>query len=44
MEVLHQSYDSIMSMPCGRRKRLCDEKQHFDEHRANKARNNSGKK
>ena len=45
MEVLHQPYDSIMSMPCGRRRRLMDEKQHLDEYRANKAKvANGGKK
>lgn len=39
MEALGQSYESIMKMPVGRRRRLCDEKAHFDQMRAANARN-----
>ena len=34
MDVLHQPYDAVMSMPCGRRKRFCEEKEHLDRYRA----------
>jgi len=37
MEVLHQPYDAVMSMPCGRRKRFCEEKEHLDKIRASKS-------
>lgn len=36
MEMLHQPYDAVMSMPCGRRKRFCEEKEHIDKHKAQK--------
>lgn len=31
MEFLGQGYRDIMAMPIGRRKRLCQEKEHFEE-------------
>ena len=31
MECLNQTYDSIMSMPSGRRKRFCEEKEHLEK-------------
>ena len=36
MDDLHQPYDAIMSMPCGRRRRLCEEKDHLNKWRAAK--------
>ena len=30
MEFMHQGYRDIMAMPIGRRKRLCEEKDHFE--------------
>jgi hypothetical protein len=33
MESMHQNYDSVMSMPSGRRRRFCDEKENLDKHR-----------
>jgi hypothetical protein len=34
MDALGQSYRDIMEMPCGRRRRFAEEKQHIDEWRA----------
>jgi hypothetical protein len=34
MEFLGQGYRDIMAMPIGRRKRLCQEKDHFEEVKA----------
>lgn len=34
MEFMGQGYNDIMSMPIGRRKRLCQEKDHFEEVKA----------
>jgi len=34
MEALHQPYDVLMSMPCGRRRRFADEKENLDRWRA----------
>ena len=31
MEFLGQGYRDVMAMPIGRRKRLCQEKDHFEE-------------
>ena len=38
MEFCGQGYIDIMAMPIGRRKRLCQEKDHFEEVRAAKRR------
>jgi len=38
MEFCGQGYVDIMSMPIGRRKRLCQEKDHFEEVRVAKQR------
>jgi hypothetical protein len=32
MERLRQPYDAVMSMPAGRRKRFCQEKEHLDRY------------
>ena len=34
MEAMGQDYDAVMSMPCGRRRRFCDEKENLDRYRA----------
>lgn len=34
MEFMGQGYRDIMAMPIGRRKRLCKEKDHFEEVKA----------
>jgi len=34
MEFMRQGYNDIMSMPIGRRKRLCQEKDYFEEVKA----------
>jgi hypothetical protein len=34
MEFLGQGYKDIMAMPIGRRKRMCQEKDHFEEVKA----------
>lgn len=39
MEALGQDYEDIMSMPSGRRRRLCDEKAHQDHMRHIRAKN-----
>lgn len=37
MEVMRQPYESIMSMPCGRRKRFIEEKDHLETVKAARA-------
>lgn len=43
MEFMRQGYLDVMSMPIGRRKRFCEEKEHFEQVRAARRKANAKK-